>query len=258
MFPGVLTFAGALAPIGVPALLSAPCFASMASVSRVEDAPLPDDQPAFLAWDPANRDLKVQKWQYFTQKMPKEKVLSYDLKEYFNPKQMTWLWASLQRKELKSERKDGPVMNYFQGKGDDNGGEPKTVRKNTILKLNLGMPCAWRELVVSMSERLGYSAEQTVEEELFTRGELEQMKGFDEADRHIREGRFEEVWDDDLEEYVYKRVRRVESEAIKHSREIEGKRQRRVTSDEYDQLREGLLAHVRGAGNGLEDILSFP
>jgi len=43
---------------------------------------------------------EVQVWTKFMQGRTKDEVLSYKVKEYFNPKQLMQLWARFNRKEL--------------------------------------------------------------------------------------------------------------------------------------------------------------
>eukprot|EP00959_Pyramimonas_sp_CCMP1952_P391507 8204612-Pyramimonas_sp.AAC.1 len=131
--------------------------------------PTPKNKEKFFEWDPEDKSLKVAAWQKYTKGLTKDQVLGINLREYFNEKQMTWLWARLKRKELPSTSAE------FQEKYDSNM-KNKHVVKNQVLKLNVGCPDEWQEHSAVVLQKFTQSHSKSVETGWYSRGELQQMK----------------------------------------------------------------------------------
>ena len=108
--------------------------------------------------------------------------------------------------------------------------------RNEILKVNLAMPQTWQSHCIEYAESLTMSSNKTKDAGWFTRGELEQQKGFEEASRHIEAGKYEVDMDSDGEE-IYKKVQKREVESEEHRRSLTASSStRRVNQEQVDKI----------------------
>ena len=211
-------------------------------------APSPKNQAAFFSWAPKDLNQKVEAWQAYTSGMDKQSVLKIDLKQYWAPTQVSWLWARLNRKELPAAKPE--VKSVWQNKE-----VMKKPEKNKLLRLNLGCPHDWQQHYVEMSLEISSSKEKGERKDWVTRGELEVMKGWEEADRHIREGKYEEGHDSEGE-VVYKKKRKYEANSEKEKTTVKVTKSRRLNADQMADVASMLQGRF-AEGSGLSTF-GFP
>ena len=96
---------------------------------------------------------------------------------------------------------DEGVQNAFK-----NG---KNSTKNTALNLQVCWPDKWQEHFATVTDTLSQSKTRRVEGEWFTRGELEQKKGYEETERHIAAGKYSSDEDSDGER-IFRKKRKID------------------------------------------------
>ena len=126
-------------------------------------------------------------------------ILKLPMKQYFQPKQMTWLWANMTRKEIKNA--DDGVHNVFK-----NG-------KNSTKKHSLESPSA---LARQMAGALRNSHGHALPIEDPPRGggvvharRARAKKSYEETERHIAAGKYSSDEDSDGER-IFRKKRKID------------------------------------------------